>query len=155
MKKTFARGRRHAGQHRPDGERRPGGGLYVALDMQYPVGTLATSTTIWCNTGLANGLKGNQGATAPTVLAAIGGYRPEARLTRFIENDAAVTAVYSLGELPRGLVSAQTTQAVISNKGANTLNNLVVTLNVMGVDAFTATQIILLAVNAGKRRTNK
>ena len=118
-----------------------GGGLYVAFDMQYPVGTLATATAIWCNAGLANGLIGVQGATAPTALTA-SSYRPETRLTRFIENDAEVTAVYALGELPRGLVSGQTIQAVISNKGANTLNNLVVTLHVTGVDAFTDTQII-------------
>jgi hypothetical protein len=38
-----------------------GGGLCVAFDAPCPVGTLSTTTVVWCNSaGLANGLNGAQ-----------------------------------------------------------------------------------------------
>ena len=133
-----------------------GGGLYVAFDWGNYTGTLGTTTVVWCNsTGLVNGLLGAQSNTsAPTTLAA-SSFRPETRLNGAptASNDAAVTAVMSFGELPFGLVPAQTTQAVITNNGANTLTNLSVTLNVTGADTFTDTQIIPSIASCGGQAT--
>jgi len=133
-----------------------GGGLYVAFDWGQYTGTLGTTTVVWCNsTGLVNGLLGAQSnISAPTTLAA-SSFRPETRLNGAPTpaNDASVTYVMSYGELPFGLVPAQTTQAVITNNGANTLTSLPVTLNVTGADTFTDTQIIPSIASCGGSAT--
>jgi len=122
-----------------------GGGLYVAFDAQYPVGTLSTVTVVWCNSlGLPGGLKGAQGATAPTTLVAAD-FRPETRLTPAVAssfNDASVDYVVAPGSLAQPLVGAQTVKAVVSNRGAAALTNLPVTFNLTGAETFTNTQTV-------------
>jgi hypothetical protein len=122
-----------------------GGGLYVAFDAQYPVGTLSVSTVVWCNSsGLIGGLKGAQGASAPTTIAA-SDFRPETRLAptaATILNDASVEYVISYGSLAQPLVGPQTVHAVVTNKGADPLTNLPVTFNLTGAETFTDTQVV-------------
>ncbi|HXD32667.1 MAG TPA: choice-of-anchor D domain-containing protein, partial [Pyrinomonadaceae bacterium] len=116
-----------------------GGGLYIAFDWGQYTGTLGATTVVWCNsTGLVNGLLGNQNNVAAPTTVAASNFRPETRLNGIIsaQNDAAVTLVYSYGELPAGF-GMQFTRAVVTNLGAATLTNLPVTLNITGVDNFT------------------
>jgi hypothetical protein len=133
-----------------------GGGLYVAFDAQYPVGTLSTTTVVWCNsTGLVNGLLGAQGAAAPATLAA-SSFRPETRLASSVAtilNDASVDFVISLGSLAQPLVGPQTVQAVITNRGANALTNLPVTFDLTGAETFTDTQNVASLAACGGQTT--
>src|SRR4029077_2272922 len=108
-------------------------------------GTLSTTTVVWCNsTGLANGLLGNQSTVSAPTTTLASSFRPETRLNGDPTplNDAAVTAVYSFGELPYCIVPAQVIKAVITNSGSVALTNLPVTLNVTGVDTFLDVQTI-------------
>ena len=121
-----------------------GGGLYVAFDWGQYTGTLSTTAVALCNsTGLAGGLLGQQSNTAaPTTLVA-SNFRPETRLRgNAFPNDASADALYSYGELPLGLVPPQMLQGVVSNKGANVLNNLPVMLNITGANPFSDTKNI-------------
>jgi hypothetical protein len=133
-----------------------GGGLYVAFDAAYPVGTLSTTTLVSCNsTGLINGLLGGQGSAAPATLTA-SNFRPETRLTPAVAtilNDASVDFVISYGVLPRDLVGPQVVQAVVSNRGANVKTNTLVTLNVTGATSFSNTQTIASLAACGGRAT--
>ena len=117
-----------------------GGGLYIAFDWGQYTGTLG-NTYVRANTNLANGLLGAQSDAAPPPDLAADSFRPETRLN-FTQNDAAVTVVYSYGELPLGLVPGQNIKALIANKGTNTLTNLPVTLNITGANTFNDTQTV-------------
>ena len=120
-----------------------GNGLYIAFEWGEYTGTLSTGAAAWCNrTNLPLGLLGAQSDGGPQPNLVASNFRPETRLNSFIQNDGAVTGIYSLGELPLGLVPPQSIQAVITNNGTNALTNLPVTLNVTGVDTFTDTQVI-------------
>ena len=57
-------------------------------------------------------------------------------------NDAAVTAIYTLGKVSSAFGSPVTAQAVISNPGLNAQANLAVTLTVSGATTYTNTQTI-------------
>ncbi len=118
-----------------------GGGLYVAYEWGPYGGTLSTADQIiWCNsTGLIGGLMGNN--TGVDALLA-SNFRPETRLTSNVQNDIAAGPVYSLGELPLGIVPAQTVRAVTTNKGALAQNNVPVTLNLTGANTFTNMQVV-------------
>ena len=130
-----------------------GGGLYIAFDWGQYAGTLSTSGGVRCNTALAGGLLGAQSNTsAPTTVSA-SSQRPETHLSSFVQNDAAVTASYSFGELPLGLVPAQSIKAVIINYGAATQTNLPVTLNITGANSFTDTQTIASLAGCGSQTT--
>jgi hypothetical protein len=63
------------------------------------------------------------------------------RFTPTAANDAAVSAIYTLGKLPKSALP-HTIQAVVSNPGSSAQTNLVVTLNVTGANTFTNTQTI-------------
>ncbi|MCI1188520.1 fibronectin type III domain-containing protein [Hymenobacter sp. DH14] len=64
-------------------------------------------------------------------------------------NDAGVSAIYTLGQLPQLLATPHTVQAVVVNNGTAILNNLNVTLTVAGANTFTNTQTVAsLAVGA-------
>src|SRR5205085_10660577 len=80
----------------------------------------------------------------PSTIANNFAVRPETRLNGAVvpANDAAVTALYSYGELPYCIVPAQVIKAVITNNGGVALTNLPVTLNVTGIDTFTDTQTV-------------
>lgn len=70
------------------------------------------------------------------------------RFTPTAANDAAVTAVYTLGKLPTTALP-HTIQARVANIGSSAQTNLVVTLNVTGANTFTNTQTIAsLAANS-------
>jgi hypothetical protein len=134
-----------------------GGGIYVAFDWGNYTGTLGSSV-ILCTNVLANGLLGAQSnSAAPTTLAA-SAFRPETRLNGdplpvSSTNDAAVSFVAALGELPRGLVPAQAIKAVITNNGLNTQTNLQVSLNVSGANTFTDMQTIPSLASCGGQTT--
>src|SRR5204863_7666475 len=101
-----------------------GGGLYIAFDWGQYTGTLpSTLINILCNSTLVSGLLGNQSNTAVPTTVAASNFRPETRLSS-VQNDVAVNFIYAFGELPRGLVPAQTIKAVILNKGTSTQTNL-------------------------------
>ena len=128
-----------------------GGGIYVAFDFGQYTGTLSTTTVVWCNsTGLVNGLLSAQSNTSAPTTTLASSFRPETRFNgQILMNDAAVTAIYSLGEIPYCIVPAQTIKAVITNNGSNTLTNLPVTLNITGADTFTDTQTIASLAGCG------
>ena len=129
-----------------------GGGLYIAFDWGQYAGTLDAAVVVSCNsTGLVSGLKGAQSSiAAPTTIAA-SSFRPETRLNGAptVANDAAVTAIYSYGQVPFGLVPPQATGAVVNNNGANSLTSLPITLNVTGADTFTNMQTIPSVTSCG------
>jgi hypothetical protein len=120
-----------------------GGGLYIAFDAAYPIGTLSTTTVVLCNATLVGGLKGAEGAAAPTTVAA-SNFRPETRLlpTNGALNDASVENVQAYGALLRDLTSPELIKAQVNNRGANALSNVPVTLTVTGANPFTDTVII-------------
>ena len=113
-----------------------GGGLYIAFDWGQYTGTLSTTANVDCNISLVGGLKGNQSSTAAPTTIAASNFRPETRLSSNAQNDAAVDAIYSYGELPLGKVPAQAIRSVVTNKGAAPSSNVPVTLNVSGADTF-------------------
>jgi hypothetical protein len=121
-----------------------GGGLYIAFDWQW-TGPATSSGLVACNGSLANGLKGAQSnVSVPTTITA-SNLRPETRLTGAVTtvfNDASVDYVMSLGALPQPLVGPQTVQAVVTNKAVNALTNLPVTLNLIGAESFSNTQVV-------------
>jgi hypothetical protein len=123
-----------------------GGSLYVAFDWLW-AGPATATAVVACNTALVGGANGNrtgQGTTSPTTLATTA-FRPETRLTPSVAtviNDASVDFVMSLGSLAQPLVGPQTVQAVVTNRGINSLSNLPVTLNITGADTFTNLQTV-------------
>lgn len=120
-----------------------GDGLYIAFEWGEYTGVLSTGAAAWCNhTSIPFGLLGAQSSNGPQPNLVASNFRPETRLNSFIQNDAAVTAVYSLGELPLGFAGPQTIQAIVTNNGTNTLTDLPVTLNVTGADLYGDTEII-------------
>jgi hypothetical protein len=68
------------------------------------------------------------------------------------QNDAAVTLVYSYGELPFGQATL-TVKALVTNVGGATLTNLPVTLNITGDQTFTDTQNIPSLAACGGQAT--
>ena len=119
-----------------------GAGLYVAFDWGQYTGTLSATASVSCNTALVGGLLGAQSNAAAPATTAASNFRPETRLSSTTQNDAAVTAVYALGELPLGLVPAQLIGAVVNNRGANAMSNVPVTLNITGANTFSDTQMV-------------
>ena len=122
-----------------------GGALYVAFDWSWS-GTTSVSASVYCNTALTNGLKGANGSGTPPATVASSNFRPETRLTPSVAtifNDASVDYVISYGSLATPLVGPQTVKAVITNKGANALTNLPVTLNLTGANTFTNLQTVV------------
>ena len=59
-----------------------------------------------------------------------------------VPNDASVKALYTLGKLPIASGSPHKVNALIENKGSNTLYNLNVNLSISGANSFTNTHII-------------
>jgi len=59
-----------------------------------------------------------------------------------LNNDVAVTGLFTLGSLPTPFGSPRSDSAVVSNLGASNLTNYVVTLNVTGANTFTRTVTI-------------
>jgi len=132
-----------------------GGGLYVAFDWGNYAGTLSTAAAILCNsTGLVNGLLSQQSNTAAPTTTIASSFRPETRLNGvLLLNDAAVTYIYSLGEMPPCLVGQQTIRANVINNGADTLTNLPVTLTITGANSFTDTQTVPTLAPCGGQAT--
>jgi len=76
-------------------------------------GPFSSTASSRANTALTNGLKGANSAAATVVSSS---FRPQTALNTFIQNDAAVTTVYSYGELPVGVVPPQNIKAVITKQ---------------------------------------
>lgn len=125
-----------------------GGGIYVAFDWCYSVGTLSTVAVAGCNTtsNVAVTLKGTQSATAgcpALATTAASAFRPATRLAPAgFANDAKVDLIYTYGSMPNTFTSGHIMQAIVSNPGNNTLTNLLVTLNITGANTFTNTQTV-------------
>ncbi len=119
-----------------------GGGLYVAYDWGNYTGTLSTTSVILCNsTGLVGGLLG---ANSQAATVAASSFRPETRLNGNppVNNDVAVSYVYTYGEMPLGAVSGHAVRALVTNNSAVALTNVSVTLNITGADTFTDTKVV-------------
>lgn len=120
-----------------------GDGLYVAFDWRYPTGPLGTGANR-CTTSLAGGTRSGLSNTVPVTTGLVSSnFRALTRLTPSdgtVRDDAAVDFVIAPGSLPVNLVGPQTIKAVVSNRGANALVNLPVTLSITGPDARTSTQ---------------
>ena len=119
-----------------------GGGLYIGFEWGEYTGTLTNNAAAWCTISLSAALLGaqNDSSAQPNMVAS--NFRPETRLNGFIQNDAAVTSIYSLGELPLNKAPAQIIKALITNHGASPLSNIPVSLNVTGADSFTDFQMV-------------
>jgi hypothetical protein len=121
-----------------------GGGLYIAFDWSW-AGPAGTTAVVLCNTALVGGLKGANGATSAPLTVAASDFRPETRLTPSVAtviNDGAVDFVMAYGARPVSLVGGEAVRAVVSNRGINVLNNLPVTLNITGANAFSNGQVV-------------
>ncbi len=74
------------------------------------------------------------------------GARPDAGRTYHFEQalatDAALTAIYTLGEIATPTALPHTVQAVVTNNGYQALSNVPVTLSVTGANTFSDTQTI-------------
>ncbi|HMO61300.1 MAG TPA: T9SS type A sorting domain-containing protein [Ferruginibacter sp.] len=85
-------------------------------------------------------------ATAPipgtTVLNTASSFRPQVQLRHINANDAALTQLYTLGELPIPFATPHTISANIINNGGQAINNLDVTLTISGANAFNDVQTI-------------
>ncbi|GAA4366715.1 hypothetical protein GCM10023185_38070 [Hymenobacter saemangeumensis] len=62
--------------------------------------------------------------------------------TTLYSNDAATSAIYTLGQLPIPFGAPHVIQAVVTNVGQNTLTNLPVVLSISGANTFTNTQTV-------------
>ena len=95
--------------------------------------------------------------TAPvsgTTSLAVSNFRAQIQLRHINPNDAALTAVYTLGKLPIPYTIPHAVSANIINNGSNTLTNLDVTLNITGANTFTDVQnISSLAPGASSKVT--
>ena len=108
-----------------------GGGLYVAFDWQWP-GPVGSGARVACNSALASGLSGSTSTTSPPNTISSSTPRPETTLSSTFVFDASVDTVVSLGSLAVPFVGPQTFQAVITNRGSSSINNLPVTLHLDG-----------------------
>jgi hypothetical protein len=133
-----------------------GGGLYVAFDWRYPVGTLSNTAIVACNTALTAGLASSvtSGATPPpsSDTLAASNFRPETRLTLSIANDVSVDYVLTMGQLPNGLVSPHVVRAIVTNRG-DAQTDVPVTLNITGAETFADTTIVPALAACGGRAT--
>ena len=77
-----------------------------------------------------------------TTLSPASNFRAQIQLRHMNPNDAAISAVYTLGKLPIPYTVPHTISANIINNGLNTLTNLDVTLNITGANTFTNVQTI-------------
>ncbi len=77
-----------------------------------------------------------------TSLSPASRFRAQIQLRHLNPNDAAITAVYTLGKLPIPYTIPHAVSANIINNGLNTLTNLDVTLNITGANSFTNIQTI-------------
>lgn len=91
---------------------------------------------------------GNTALSAATVLSA-SLFRPAVQFIHRYNNDAKISAIYTLGKLPKPNGLPHTIKASISNEGKNNLTNLVVTLSISGANTFSSTVTIpfLAALN--------
>ncbi len=131
-----------------------GGGLYVAFEWRYAVGTLGTGV-VSCNTALASpAIETAQTTGVPPAGDAMSAsaFRPETRLTATINNDVSVDYVISYGSLAEPLVGPQTVQAVVTNHG-NASTNVPVTLNITGAETFTNIQTVASLAACGGQTT--
>jgi hypothetical protein len=108
---------------------------------------LKPTTTAWSATTFQNV---NYGTVAHNITK--GTLPTTGRTYRFAlapANDAAVTAIYTLGKIATNSALPHAVQAVISNAGTAAQTNVVATLNVTGANTFTATQTVaVLAAGA-------
>jgi uncharacterized delta-60 repeat protein len=118
-----------------------GGGLYIAYDWGQYTGGMSFTVKGYSTTNLSNGAAG---ANSNTDTLTFSSFRPETRLNGSPgpQNDLAVSALYTLGEIPVGRVSSAPIQALITNNGPQTLTNVPVTLNVSGGHTFSGVQTI-------------
>ncbi|MCZ2139826.1 MAG: hypothetical protein LC096_00400, partial [Bacteroidia bacterium] len=121
-----------------------GGGVYVAFDWDYCVGTLDVSCVVGCNTALANGLAGLQNTGACLTLTALtaSSFRPDTRFIATAINDAKVDYIYTVGETPLNYTNNHVVSAIITNRSNTAFTNFNVTLNVSGANTFTNVQTI-------------
>jgi hypothetical protein len=127
-----------------------GGGLYVAFDWGPYEGTRSTTAKVYYALGFANGFAGN--STGDDALTA-NSLRPETRLngSPSPQFDAAVSTVYSIGEIPLGRAPLQTISALVTNNGTQSLTDLPVTLNISGSHTFTDTQVLPFLGSCGRQ----
>jgi trimeric autotransporter adhesin len=120
----------------------------------FSVNATKASTAAWTAAAFINGgYTGNHFNSRNSVL-------PTSGFTlRFVaeaipNNDAQVTDVYTLGQLPFNYGFPHNVRAVIKNGGQLTLTNLLVTMNVSGANSFTSdTMILSLAPGASTEVT--
>ncbi|MCC6448134.1 MAG: hypothetical protein IT215_05550, partial [Chitinophagaceae bacterium] len=121
-----------------------GGGVYVAFDWEYCVGTLDASCVVGCNVSLVGGLAGvqNTGACVTLNTLTASNFRPDTRFIATSINDAKVDYIYTIGETPLTYSNNHIVSAIVTNKSNTTLTNYNVTLNVSGANTFTNVQTI-------------
>ncbi|MGI4874977.1 MAG: T9SS type A sorting domain-containing protein [Janthinobacterium lividum] len=103
---------------------------------------IKASTSAWSGTAFTTGPQSTTGnshnfrATVP----------PDAgrtyRFTAPVANDAAVTAIFTLGKLPAAAAVGHIIQATIFNAGTTALTNQTLTLSVTGANTFTDTKTV-------------
>ncbi|SHJ69202.1 Por secretion system C-terminal sorting domain-containing protein [Hymenobacter daecheongensis DSM 21074] len=102
-----------------------------------PTGAAAWSTTVFINGPYGTSTHNFRNATLPDV-----GRTYRFAPTVLLNNDAAVTALYTLGKVSSTYGSPVTAQVVVSNLGSSAQTALPVTLTVSGATTFSSTQTI-------------
>lgn len=123
-----------------------GGGVYVAFDWDYCVGTLSALAAANCNTSVVPiGLWGAQSAASCAAIATMNlnsTFRPITRFTSTVLNDVKTDLIYTLGEMPLSNTTGHVIQARVTNPSATVFTNFDVTLDITGANNFTDVQTI-------------
>lgn len=123
----------------------PASGQTVLFNKTTSAGAWSTAVPI---TGNYAGSAFNYRRTAPADAGRTFRFAPIVRPA----NDAAVTIVYTLGQLAQTYSTPHAVQAVVTNNSASALTNLPVTLTVSGANSFTNTQTVA-SIGSGSTAT--
>lgn len=130
-------------------QRTPGSNLQLLIERTDGVahGSYSFNATRGSNgDGLVNSSRRVNTNTLPapgtTILNTLSPFRAQVQLRHINQQDAAVSAVYTLGKLPVPYAVPHTISTHIINNGAAALSNLPVTLQISGANSFTDQQVI-------------
>lgn len=122
-----------------------GGGMYLAYDFQ-SAGPYATTGAVWASnsTGLTNGcISGISATSAPTVCVT-SSFRPCIRFgyANTLTNDISVELANTMGTVSKVIGGSVPVSAIIRNNSVGTLNNINVSANITGVNAYSNSQMV-------------
>lgn len=122
-----------------------GGGMYLAYDFQ-SAGPYATTGAVWAsnNTGLPSGCISGISATAAPTVCVTSSFRPCIRFgyANTLTNDISVELANTMGTVSKVIGGSSPVSAIIRNNSVGTLNNINVSANIVGANAYSNSQMV-------------